>query len=64
MKFIPDYISRANGETEVTYATEELESILKPTFGVVVYQESVMEITKVLGGYSSGAADLFRKAIG
>lgn len=64
MQFIPNYISRANGETEVTYATEELESILKPTFGVVVYQESVMEITKVLGGYSSGAADLFRKAIG
>ena len=64
MKFIPDYIQRANGVKKTTYMTPELEDILSDTFGIIVYQEQAMIITQVLGGYSSGQADLFRKAIG
>lgn len=64
MAFIPDYCSRANGYTEVEYPCKELENITGNTFGIAIYQEQVMEMTRQLGGYSMGQADAFRKAIG
>lgn len=64
MEFIPQYQNRANGQEEVEYVTPELKDILANTFGIAVYQEQVMQITRVLGGYSAGEADGFRKAIG
>lgn len=64
MEHIPDYIARANGVREVTYSIPELKEILEPTFGIAIYQESIMQITQRLGGYSAGQADAFRKSIG
>lgn len=64
MDDIPRYIACKNGEEEVTYLHPELEPILKETYGVMVYQEQVMQIAQVLGGYTLGAADLLRRAMG
>ncbi|MDP2193518.1 MAG: DNA polymerase III subunit alpha, partial [Alphaproteobacteria bacterium] len=64
MDDIPRYLACKNGETEVYYLHPKLEPILSPTFGVMVYQEQVMQIAQVLGGYSLGAADLLRRAMG
>lgn len=64
MEHIPDYIARANGVREVTYSIPELKELLEPTFGIAIYQESIMQITQRLGGYSAGQADAFRKSIG
>lgn len=64
MAYIPDYCDRANGYTEVTYPCKELEDITQNTFGIAIYQEQIMKMTQVLGGYSAGQADAFRKAIG
>lgn len=64
MQYIDEYVNRANGLTKPTYIVPELEDILKPTFGIAIYQESIMQITQALGGYSAGQADSFRKAIG
>ncbi len=64
MKFIPDYIERKNGQKEITYMHPMLESILKPTYGVCVYQEQVMRIAQEMAGYTLEEADVLRKAIG
>ena len=64
MDHIPDYQDRANGMKPVTYPHPALENILKNTYGIAIYQESIMQMTQVLGGYSAGQADSFRKAIG
>ncbi len=64
MKFIPDYIERKNGKREITYMHERLEPILKPTYGVCVYQEQVMRIAGELAGFTLEEADVLRKAIG
>ena len=64
MAHIPEYQARSNGEKEVTYLTPELEDILSTTHGIAIYQESIMQITQTLGGYTAGQADSFRKAIG
>ena len=64
MAHIPEYQARANGEKEVTYLTPELEDILSTTHGIAIYQESIMQITQTLGGYTAGQADSFRRAIG
>jgi len=64
MAFIPQYQNRANGIEEVSYSIPELQDILENTFGIAVYQEQIMQMTRVLGGYSAGEADGFRKAIG
>lgn len=64
MDNIPTYIKRKHGEEEIEYPHKMLEPILKETYGVIVYQEQVMEIAKVLAGYSLGAADLLRRAMG
>lgn len=64
MENIPSYIARANGEMDVTYLTPELEEILKPTYGIIVYQEQIMQIARKLGGYGQGESDSFRRAVG
>lgn len=64
MDNIPTYIRRKHGEEKIVYPHPMLEPILKETYGVIVYQEQVMEIAKVLAGYSLGAADLLRRAMG
>ena len=64
MENIPSYIRRKHGEEEEDYLHEWLEPVLKETHGVIIYQEQVMEIAKVLAGYSLGEADLLRRAMG
>src|SRR5215471_13860338 len=58
------FINRKHGRDRVTYPHPALEPILKDTYGVIVYQEQVMQISQVLGGYSLGRADLLRRAMG
>jgi DNA polymerase-3 subunit alpha len=61
---VDDFINRKKGLAKVTYPHPLLEPILKPTYGVIVYQEQVMQIAQVLAGYSLGGADLLRRAMG
>jgi len=61
---IEDFIERKHGRRKVEYLVPQLESILKETYGVILYQEQVMKIAQALGGYSMGAADDLRKAMG
>nr|MCR5100486.1 DNA polymerase III subunit alpha [Butyrivibrio sp.] len=63
MDFIPRYISGKNDSGKISYSTPELEPILKPTYGCIVYQEQVMQIVQQLGGYTLGRADLVRRAM-
>jgi DNA polymerase III subunit alpha len=58
------YIDRKHGRDKVVYPHPTLEPVLEPTYGVIVYQEQVMQIAQVLGGYSLGGADLLRRAMG
>ncbi len=58
------FIDRKHGREKVTYPHPLLEPVLKDTYGVIVYQEQVMQISQVLGGYSLGRADLLRRAMG
>ena len=64
MDNIPRYIACKHGQEKPDYLHPELKEILKETFGVIIYQEQVMEIAKVLSGYSLGNADLLRRAMG
>ena len=64
MDFIPDYIVGKKDPSSITYITPELESILAPTYGCIVYQEQVMQIVQKLAGFSMGRADVVRKAMG
>jgi len=61
---VEDFIKRRHGEVEITYLHPALEAILKPTYGVIVYQEQVMRIASELAGFSLGEADLLRRAMG
>ncbi|CAD7289190.1 DNA polymerase III subunit alpha [Campylobacter majalis] len=61
---LDDFVDRKHGRASITYAFKELESILAPTYGVIVYQEQVMQIVQVIGGFSLGGADLVRRAMG
>lgn len=64
MDDIPRYLACKHGQEPVTFLHPALEPILEPTYGVMVYQEQVMQIAQVLGGYTLGAADLLRRAMG
>jgi DNA polymerase III subunit alpha len=64
MGMIDDFIERKWGRSPVEYTLPELEPLLKETLGVMVYQEQVMQISNVIGGYSLGGADLLRRAMG
>ena len=61
---VDDFINRKQGRAKVSYPHPSLEVILKPTYGVIVYQEQVMQIAQELAGYSLGGADLLRRAMG
>ena len=61
---LDDFVERKHGRQEITYMFPELEPILKPTYGVIVYQEQVMQIVQTIGGFSLGGADLVRRAMG
>ncbi|TSB48043.1 DNA polymerase III subunit alpha [Alkalicoccobacillus porphyridii] len=63
MEYIADYIDGKKGRTEVSYLHEDVSSILKPTYGVLVYQEQIMQLAAKLAGYSLAEADLLRRAI-
>lgn len=64
MQFIPDYIKRKKGEEKVEYPHPLLEKIAKETYGILVYQEQVMQAANVLAGFSLGGADMLRRAMG
>ncbi|OHA47644.1 MAG: DNA polymerase III subunit alpha [Candidatus Terrybacteria bacterium RIFCSPHIGHO2_01_FULL_48_17] len=64
MEFIPSFIKRKHGKEKVEYLDHALESILKKTHGIAVYQEQLMEIARQLAGFSLAEADMLRKAVG
>jgi DNA polymerase-3 subunit alpha len=64
MDLIPDFIARKHGQQRAEYLDPRVEPILGPTYGIMVYQEQVMQIAQVIGGYTLGAADLLRRAMG
>ncbi|WP_411820437.1 DNA polymerase III subunit alpha [Hyphococcus formosus] len=64
MENIPTYIERKQGNQEPDYLHPLLEGVLKETYGVIIYQEQVMQIAQILSGYSLGEADLLRRAMG
>lgn len=61
---VDDYILRRHGKQEINYFFEILKDILQETYGVIVYQEQVMKIASVIGGYSLGESDILRRAMG
>jgi DNA polymerase III subunit alpha len=61
---VDDFIARKHGQARVEYPHPALEPILRPTYGVILYQEQVMQIAQVLSGYSLGEADILRRAMG
>ncbi len=63
MQFIPQYVKSKNSGEKVEYLCPQLEPILAPTYGCIVYQEQVMQIVRDLGGYSMGRSDLVRRAM-
>ena len=64
MDLIPTFIARKHGREEVVYPHPLVESVLSETYGIMVYQEQVMQTAQILGGYSLGGADLLRRAMG
>ncbi len=64
MDMIPDYTRKMHGEEEVEYLFQELEPILKETYGIIVYQEQVMAIASRIASYTLGEADMLRRAMG
>ncbi|MDD9891130.1 MAG: DNA polymerase III subunit alpha [Gammaproteobacteria bacterium] len=61
---VDDFIDRKHGRTKVVYPHHDLEPVLSNTYGVILYQEQVMQIAQVLAGYTLGGADILRKAMG
>jgi DNA polymerase-3 subunit alpha len=64
MNYIPIFINRKHGKEPVEYPHPWLEDILKPTYGIMVYQEQIMQAAQIMAGYSLGAADMLRRAMG
>ena len=64
MQFIDQFVDSKWGRIPIKYPLPELEPVLKETYGVIVYQEQVMEIARIVGGYSLGQADILRRAMG
>ena len=64
MQWIDDFISRKHGKTEISYLHQAMQGALESTYGVIVYQEQVMQISKEMCGFTGGQADTLRKAIG
>ena len=63
MEMVPDFIDRKLGKTKITYVVPELEPILKETYGIILYQEQVMQIANLIGNYSMAEADNLRKSM-
>jgi len=61
---VDDFVNRKHGRAKVDYPHQDLEPVLSPTYGVIVYQEQVMQIAQILAGYSLGGADMLRRAMG
>ncbi|MFK7964804.1 MAG: DNA polymerase III subunit alpha [Burkholderiaceae bacterium] len=61
---VDDFILRKKGQQEIDYFHPDLKQTLEPTYGVIVYQEQVMQIAQIIGGYTLGGADLLRRAMG
>ncbi|MDE3140452.1 MAG: DNA polymerase III subunit alpha, partial [Pseudomonadota bacterium] len=64
MDLIPSFVARKHGREPVTYPDARVEPILRETYGIMVYQEQVMQMAQIVGGYSLGNADLLRRAMG
>ena len=64
MDNIPSFIARKRGREQPNYLDERLTEVLKETYGVIIYQEQVMQIAQILAGYSLGSADILRRAMG
>ncbi len=64
MNYIPIFINRKHGREPIDYPHEWLTDLLKPTYGIMVYQEQIMQAAQVMAGYSLGAADMLRRAMG
>lgn len=64
MDYIPTFIARKHGVEKVEYPHELLKKILEPTYGIMVYQEQIMQTAQIMGGFTLGAADLLRRAMG
>ena len=64
MQFIPDYIKRKHGTEKAEYDHDLIKDILEPTFGIMIYQEQIMNVAQKMGGYTLGGADLLRRAMG
>ena len=63
MEYISTYIERKNGQKNVPFPHPDLKSILAPTFGVLIYQEQIMQVAQLVAGYSLGEADILRRAV-
>ncbi len=64
MDLIPDFIERKHGRQDIEYPDVRVEAVLRDTYGIMVYQEQVMHMAQIVGGYSLGGADLLRRAMG
>lgn len=64
MQFIPNFIARKHGKEPIEYPHPLLETILKPTYGIMIYQEQIIQTAQTMAGYTLGRADLLRKAMG
>ncbi|WP_426700527.1 DNA polymerase III subunit alpha [Rhodanobacter sp. Col0626] len=64
MDLIPSFVARKHGREDVEYPDPRVEPILQETYGIMVYQEQVMQMAQIVGGYSLGGADLLRRAMG
>jgi DNA polymerase-3 subunit alpha len=64
MDLIPNFVARKHGREEVIYPDPRVEPVLKETYGIMVYQEQVMQMAQIVGGYTLGGADLLRRAMG
>jgi DNA polymerase-3 subunit alpha len=64
MQYIPQFIDSKLGKMAIQYPDPTLEETLKPTYGVIVYQEQVMKVAQIIGGFSLGKADILRRAMG
>jgi DNA polymerase-3 subunit alpha len=64
MDLIPDFVERKHGRQQVNFPDDRVKAILEETYGIMVYQEQVMQMAQIIGGYSLGGADLLRRAMG
>lgn len=63
MNNIDSYIKRKNGKEKIDYIDSSLETVLKPTYGILIYQEQIMQVANIMAGYSFGEADILRRAM-